>query len=378
MRNSFEISCNPHLLHVPRYIRGKSIQEVQRELGVREIIKLGSNENLLGPSPKAVEAMQRAATEAHYYPGVEAHDLREQLAAHLGHALCVENIIVGNGSADVLRSIGWSYIFDGAESIAQLPAFQMYEIVTAMYGGMARMLPTRADYHYDLEAFLQEINERTRLVFLNNPNNPTGLYITQTEAEWFLDRVPPHVLVVFDEAYADFAESPDFPDTLEFVREGRNVIVTRTFSKLYGLAGVRVGYGVARQDIIESLLLTQTAFHVGRVSLLAASAALTDKEHVELALKFNHDGKVYLYNQFEQLGLEYLPTEANFIMLVNLPFPVKAIEHAMHLHGVILRPCEPFGLEEALRITIAPPTENFRMARALRHVMAELKRKKEA
>ncbi|HZQ07341.1 MAG TPA: histidinol-phosphate transaminase [Anaerolineae bacterium] len=371
---SNEISCNPNLLHVPRYIRGRSIEEVQRELELEEVIKLGSNENLLGPSPLAVEAMQRAAREAHYYPGVEAHDLREQLAAHLGHDLTAENIIVGNGSADVLRSIGWAYIFDGLESIVQLPAFQLYEIVTAMYGGKAIILPMSNTYAYELDAMLAQITDKTRLIFINNPNNPTGLYLTRGQVDDFLERVPPQVIVVFDEAYADFAEAADFPNSLEYVQERGNVIVTRTFSKLYGLAGIRVGYGIACPEIIEGLLRTQTAFHVGRVPLLAASAALCDRAHVAKALATNHDGKLYLYEQFAQMDLEYLPTEANFIMLIHLPFPVTAIERAMHKRGLILRPCEPFGLPHALRVTIAPQYENERMIRALRDTLDELAR----
>lgn len=367
-----DVPCNPNLLHVPRYIRGKSILEVQRELGLDEIIKLGSNENLLGPSPKAVEAMQRAAVDAHYYPSVEAHDLREQLAAHLGHQLVAENIIIGNGSADVIRSIGWTFVYDGAESIAQLPAFQMYEIVTAMHGGKTIMLPPTSDYAYDLDAILDHIGERTRLIFLNNPNNPSGLHINRAALDHFLARVPHHVIVVLDEAYADFADAEDFPDSMALVREGHNVIATRTFSKLYGLAGVRVGYGVARRDLIESLLRTQTAFHVGRVALLAASAALEDRAHAARAWQVNCAGKRQLYAAFEEMGLHYFPTQANFVMLIDLPFPVTAIEHAMHRRGIIIRPCEPFGLPDALRITIAPPYENERMLRALRESLEEL------
>lgn len=369
---SKEIPINPNLTRVPPYVRGKSIEELKRELGLEEILKLGSNENLLGPSPRAVAAMQRAASEAHLYPGVEAHDLREQLAAHLGHDLTAEHIIVGNGSADVIRSICWTYIAAGLESLVHLPAFQMYEIFTAMYGGTTRLLPARPDYRCDVDAMLAAVNENTRLLFVNNPNNPTGLYLTRAECDWLLERVPPDVLVVFDEAYADFADAPDFPDALSYVTAERNVIVTRTFSKLYGLAGIRIGYGIARPEIIETLLRTQTAFHTGRLALLAASAALDDHAHAARALEVNSEGKNYLYREFAQLHLDYLPTQGNYIMLVNLPFPVAAIEGAMHRRGVILRPCEPFGLPDALRVTIAPPAENRRMIAALRETLAEL------
>lgn len=374
MPHAHDLPINPHLLNLPRYIRGKSIQEVRDALGVSEIIKLGSNENLFGPSPKALQALRAAAAEAHYYPGVEAHDLREQLAAHLGHDLTANNIIVGNGSADVLRAVAQTFVFDRVENIIQMPAFQMYEILTDMYGGRSVVLKQTHNYAYDLDEICAHVTPRTRLLFFNNPNNPTGLYVNHAALTGFLDRLPPHVIVVLDEAYADFAEADDFPGALEYVREGRNVIATRTFSKLYGLAGARVGYGIARHDIIDALLRTQTAFHVGTLPLLAASAALTDHEHVQRALQVNHDGKAYLYHEFDALGLEYLPTEANFIMLVNLPFPVTRIEHAMHKHGVIIRPCDPFGLPDALRITIAPPEINQRMIRALRQVLAELEK----
>jgi histidinol-phosphate aminotransferase len=374
MPYTHDLPINPHLLNLPRYIRGRSIEEIQRQLGVPDIIKLGSNECLYGPSPRAIEAIRKMALQAHYYPGVEAHDLREQLAAQLGHDFTAENIIIGNGSADVLRAIAQTFVFDRVESIIQMPAFQMYEILTDMYGGRPVVLRQTDSYEYDLDEMCAHVTPKTRLLFFNNPNNPTGLYVRHAALTALLDRLPPHVIVVLDEAYADFAEASDFPNALEYVRDGRNVIATRTFSKLYGLAGLRVGYGIARPDLIDALLRTQTAFHVGTLPLLAAAAALTDHDHVRRALEVNHDGKAYLYREFEALGLEYLPTEANFIMLVNLPFPVTAIERVMHTHGVILRPCEPFGLPDALRITIAPPEINERMIHALRETLAELEK----
>jgi len=340
-------------------------------LGVEQVVKLGSNENPLGPSPKAVEAIRQASAAMHLYPGVEVYDLRCNLADSLGPGFDAENVIVGNGSADIILSMAQTFLFEGGEVIVSRPAFQLYELATEMYGGRCIFVEPR-DYCYDLQAMADRITERTCLIFVTNPNNPTGQIVTRREVEAFLHRVPSSVIVVFDEAYHEYVEANEYPDTRQYVREGRNVVVTRTFSKIYGLAGIRMGYGLARKGLIDHLLRTQPAFHSSRLSLVAAMAGLEDREHVARARRVNAEGKKYLYRFFEELGLQYLPSQANFILLVNLPHDVEDINQAMLKRGVIIRPTDPFGLPQAIRVTIGTAKENEQMVAALRQALEEL------
>jgi histidinol-phosphate aminotransferase len=210
------------------------------------------------------------------------------------------------------------------------------------------------------------------MIYLTNPNNPTGLLITQQEVDDFIQQIPPSVLVVFDEAYCEYVDSMDYPKTLQYIGEGYNVVVTRTFSKVYGLAGMRVGYGLASKEIIDYLLHTQPPFHSGKMALLAALASLEDPDHVETSQKTNAAGKAYLYRSFREMGIEYLPSQANYIMLINLPYPVNAINQALLRRGIIIRPTASFGIPEALRITIGTPEQNQRLVKAFKMVLAEL------
>ena len=366
-----DLTINPNLLTIQKYVAGKSIAELQRELGLSEIIKLGSNENPFGPSPKAIVALQRAAAEMHYYPSVEVFDLRARLAKSLGGGMDADNVIVGNGSADIIRILAQALLYGGGEVIVSRPAFQMYEMVTTMYGGRTIFLEPE-NYGYNLQAMADKITDQTRMIFVCNPNNPTGLIVTEREVDAFMARVPPHVVVVFDQAYCEYADAPDYPDTLRYIREGYNVISTRTFSKIYGLAGMRMGYGVAGKELIGYLLRTQPAFHSGRLALLAALASLEDDAYKRSTQQANAEGRGYLCRQFDRMGLRYLPSQANFIMLIDLPFDVNAIDRALLQRGIILRPCAPFGLPQALRATIGTPEQNVRVIATLERVLAEL------
>ena len=368
-----DLTLNPQLLSIQRYVAGKSIAELQRELGLSDIVKLGSNENPFGPSPKAIEAVIRAASEMHYYPSVEVFDLRAKLAESLGGGMDADNVIVGNGSADIIRILAQALLHGGGEVIVSRPAFQMYEMVTTMYGGRTIFLEAE-NYRYNLQAMADKITDRTRMVFICNPNNPTGLMVTQSDVDALMDRVPRHVVVVFDQAYCEYADAPDYPDTLRYVREGRNVISTRTFSKIYGLAGMRVGYGVAGRELVGYLLRTQPAFHSGRIALLAALASLEDEEYKRRTQQANAQGRAYLCSQFDRMGLRYLPSQANFIMLIDLPHDVNAIDRALLQRGIILRPTAPFGIPQALRATIGTPEQNVRVIEALESVLTELGR----
>lgn len=359
------------LLKVPVYTRGKSAEDLKRELGVEEVIKLGSNENPLGPSPYAIEAVKQASVDMHEYPSVEAQDLKRKLATSLGPDIEVENIIVGNGSADVICSAAQAFLSDGDESLISRPAFQMYELATNMHGGRCIFVDA-TNFRYDLQVTADQITDRTRLIFITNPNNPTGLIVGQAEVDAFMERVPSSVVVVFDEAYQEYVDAPDYPDTIRYVLEGRNVLITRTFSKVYGLAGLRIGYGIANKTLIDYLLRTQPPFHSGRLGLVAAMASLEDQEHVEKSQQVNAKGKEYLCRSFEAMGMKCLPSQANFIMLTNLKQPMHAIDQALLRRGVIIRPTDPFGIPEALRITVGTPKQNQCLVAAFKEVLEEL------
>ncbi|GAB4538916.1 MAG: histidinol-phosphate transaminase [Anaerolineae bacterium] len=359
---------NPDLLKVPAYTRGKSLEDIKRELGVEEVIKLGSNENPLGPSPQAIQAVKQAAADMHRYPSVDEDDLKCKLATLLGPQVEARNIIVGNGSADVMRSVAQSFLSPGGEVIIGRPAFQMYELATHMYGGRCVFVEGE-NYTYNLQAMADKITERTRLIFITNPNNPTGLIVSQRDIDDFMARVPPSVVVVFDEAYHEYVDDDQYPDTLRYVVEGRNVVITRTFSKIYGLAGMRVGYGIAPQELIDYLLHAQIPFQNGKLALCAAAASLDDHEHVRRSQEINAQGREYLYRNFEEMGLSYLPSQANFILLYNLKQDVEEINQALLRQGVIVRPTAPFGLPQALRVTIGTPQENERFVEALKLVL---------
>jgi histidinol-phosphate aminotransferase len=366
-----DLVLNPHLSTVPAYTPGKSIEELKRELGVAEVIKLGSNENPLGPSPKAVEAMKQAALEMSQYPSVEVYDLRGRLAELLGPGFDADNVIVGNGSADVIMSMAKAFLYDGGEVVVSHPAFQMYELATNMYGGKCVFVDSK-NYGYDLPAMADKITSQTRMIYITNPNNPTGLIVTQAEIDDFMERVPPSVVVVFDEAYYEYVDAQEYPDTLQCVKEDRNVVITRTFSKVYGLAGMRVGYGIASKEIIGYLLHTQPPFHTGRIALVSALTSLEDQEHMEKSQKVNAEGKAYLYRSFEEMGVDCLPTQANYLMLVNLPYPAQSINQALLRQGLIIRPTAPFGIPEALRLTIGTPEQNQRLVAGFKEAFAEL------
>jgi histidinol-phosphate aminotransferase len=366
-----DLVLNHCLFQVPAYVPGRSIEECKRELGFKEVIKLGSNENPLGPSPKAVKAIQHIAHELSQYPSVEVYDLRCKLAEVLGAGLDPDNIIVGNGSADVIMSLAKAFLYGGGEVIISKPAFQMYELSTNMHGGSCVFVDPQ-DYHYNLEAMADAISDQTRMIYITNPNNPTGQIVTQSQVDSFMQRVPAWVLVVFDQAYHEYVDAKDYPDTVGYIKEGRNVVVTRTFSKVYGLAGMRMGYGIASKEIIQYLLRTQPPFHSGRIALMAALVSLEDQEHVTKSQRVNAEGKEFLYGSFEALGVEYMPTQANFFMLVNLKHPVQAINQALLQRGVIIRPTASFGLPEALRVTIGTREQNQRLVQAFQEVLEEL------
>jgi histidinol-phosphate aminotransferase len=280
-------------------------------------------------------------------------------------------VTVGNGSCDVLRTAGEVLLSGEGEAIISRPTFPMYEIITKTHGGECVFVEGPA-HRCDLQAMAARISDRTRMVFVANPDNPSGTIATQQEVDQFLACVPPSVVVVFDEAYHEYVQAEDYPDTLKYVADGRNVIVVRTFSKIYGLAGLRVGYGLAGEGLTARLRAAQLPFHTGSLALAAALAALDDVEHVRLSCEKNAEGKTYLYRTFEELGLTYVPTQSNFVLLVNMTRDAQAVGEALLRRGIIVRPADPFGMPRAIRITIGRPEQNRRVAAALKEALAEL------
>ena len=354
----------PSIETIQPYQGGKPIEEVQRELGITDIIKLASNENPLGPSPLAVQAIAESATQVHLYPDGNAYYLKRYLAQHLG--ISPESLILGNGSNDVLQLIAEAYLAPNDEVIYAAGAFVVYSLVTKLCSATAVVVPMVNDTH-NLSAMAAAITDKTKVIFIANPNNPTGTMVTADETAAFMEQVPEDVLVVFDEAYYEYVARSDYPQTLPYVLEPRNVVITRTFSKIYGLAGLRIGYGIAPPSLVETLNRVRQPFNCNLVGQAAARAALKDTAHVKESQKSNTAGKAFLYKAFDDMGLRYIQTEGNFIML-HVPQSGADIADALLRQGIIVRPMVGYGYPNAVRVTIGTQQENERLIKALRVV----------
>lgn len=357
------------LAGIKPYVPGKPIEEVERELGISNVIKLASNENPLGPSPDAVVAIREIGEKVYLYPDGACHYLRQAVADHL--RLTPAHLIIGNGSDEILKLIAEAYLEPDDEIIMADPSFSEYEFVARVMGAGVVKVPTR-DFRHDLEAMAGKITERTKLIFVCNPNNPTGTIVSRQEVEAFLSKVPPGVVVIFDEAYHEYVSDAGYPASLEYIENGRsNVIVLRTFSKIYGLAGLRVGYGVAVPEVIAWINRAREPFNVNIVAQAAALAALKDQLHVDHSRRVNEEGKSYLYGRFDEMGLSYVPTEANFI-LVNVRADSRQVFREMLQEGVIIRTGDIFGLDQWIRVTIGTRRQNQRFADTLDRVLSKL------
>jgi histidinol-phosphate aminotransferase len=365
---------DPNLLTLPLRKAGRPIEELRQEYGLDTMIGLAGNENPLGPSPLAVEAMRRALPSVHRYPGTCEAELRVRIADRMGSGFDEDNVIVANGSSDVLRLVCQAFLFGGGESVVCTATFPLYQLYTGMFGGHAVFVPAR-NYEYDLPAMSQEIGEQTRLVFVCNPNNPTGTVLTGQQIDGFMRRVPERVVVVFDEAYRDYMDDQNGADVRGYVREGRNVIIVRTFSKVYGLGGLRVGYGVGNKELVEYLRRALSAFHVGALNLVGAAASLDDAEHVRRSREHNAREKRFLYGQFDRLGLCYVPSQCNFVLLVELRRDAEALWEALVRRGLLVTPGGGFGVPDALRVSVGTREENERLVEALQQAVCEVPEK---
>jgi histidinol-phosphate aminotransferase len=359
------VTVAENILRLKPYVPGKPIEEAKREYGLSEFIKLASNENPLGPSPLAVAAIREAAAHVELYPDAACYQLTRDLAAYW--EVEPENLILGNGSDEIIQLIGLAFVEPGDEVLTARPSFVRYEAAAVLNNGVFIETPLR-EFRFDLAAMAERLSDRTRVIFIANPNNPTGTMVTRTELERFLDRVPERALVVMDEAYFEYVDAPDYPHSWEYVRQGRNVIVLRTFSKIYGLAGLRVGYGMARPELVRYLDQVREPFNVNSLAQVAACASLRDSNQVERSCRVNREGKAVLTAAFDAMGLPYAPTQANFI-LVDVKRDSREVYEGLLRRGVIVRTGDIFGLPTHLRVTIGTADQNERFLQALRSVL---------
>ena len=362
-----ELSVGENISRLTPYHPGKPIEEVRRELGLTEVIKLASNENALGPSPLALAAIREAAGRAHLYPDASSYELAGKTAESLG--IAADHLIFGNGSDDIIHLLGVTYLAAGDEVVQADPSFVRYESAAILNGAVCHKVPLR-DWTHDLEAMADKFSARTRLAFVANPNNPTGTIVTESEVRAFMDRLPERAVAVFDEAYFEYVQSPEYPRLMRYIVEGRNVVILRTFSKAFGLAGVRLGYGIARPEIVRHLNQVREPFNVSLVAQAAGVAALDDTAHLQRTIRMNEEGKRLLYDGFERMGLRWTPTEANFVW-VDVGRPCRPVFDALLRRGVIVRTGDIFGAPNHLRVTIGTETENLRFLTELESVLEE-------
>ncbi len=364
---SSPLPLNPALQTLPVYQPGRPIDEVARELGlpVEDVIKLASNENPLGPSPAALAAMEKALQTLHLYPDGSAFHLKHRLADKLG--LTPANLILGNGSNEIIEFTGHALMRPGVDVIVSQYSFAIYPIMAKMFGANVVTVPAK-NYGHDLPAMLRAITPNTRVLFVANPNNPTGTLAEREDVVNLINEVPPNVLLVMDEAYIEFLD--DAVDLLPLIRSGMkpNLLLMRTFSKIYGLAGLRLGYGIGHPDLISALEKVRQPFNINSLVQAGALAALDDIEHVGRTRHNNAQGMSFLVNELHRLKLETVPSAANFL-LVKVGDGQKVFNE-LQKRGVITRPMAGYGLPDFIRISIGTPAENARCIEALKQVLA--------
>lgn len=357
---------------VPEYVRslipyepGKPIEEVEREYGIEDAVKLASNENPLGPSPKAVKAITEKLNALHFYPDGDSFHLRRGLAAKLG--IAEERIIFGNGSNELIEFAVRTFMRPGDEAVMARHAFAIYRLVVQAAGGLSKIVPMKNLTH-DLDAMGEAVTAKTRIVFLANPNNPTGTSFGRKTWEKFLGRVGPETLIVVDEAYFEYVNDPEYPNSIDYQTDGRMILTFRTFSKLYGLAGLRIGYAVGPKEIVGWMHRVRQPFNVNAAAQWGALAALDDDEHVRRSLETNRAGMEYLTREVDKLGLEHVPSQANFILL--RVGDGAAIFQKLLQRGVIVRPMGGYELPEYIRVTIGTAKEIARFINELKGIIA--------
>ncbi len=358
----------PHYVSaIQPYVPGKPVEELERELGIRDSVKLASNENPLGPSPLVLKEIvndlknTRSSLSLNRYPDGNGYYLKQALSRRL--SVSEDEIILGNGSNELIDIAARTFLQPGDEAVMAHPSFVVYPMATQAQGATAIQIPLKK-YTHNLDAMADAITSSTKIVFIANPNNPTGTMNTKAEFERFMKRIPEGILVVCDEAYCEYVTKPDYPDSMKYLAQGKDILILRTFSKMYGLAGLRIGYGIGRKDIIGEMNKLRPPFNTSSIAQKAALWALQDENHLQRTREINEQGKTYLYKELDSIGMKYVPTEANFIFM-----PLEHDAHTLYTillkQGVIVR---PMGQHE-IRVTIGLPEENKRFIDALKKVM---------
>jgi histidinol-phosphate aminotransferase len=360
----------PGLRLIRPYIPGTPIEDVQRELGLHDVIKLASNENPIGTSTRATGAIRDALSRLSMYPDGQCYRLRHALAEYLGFP--PGQIVAGNGVDDLIVQTCMAFLDERCEVITSQSSFPIYDTYAHVMRATLIKTPVK-DYGLDLEAMAAAIGPNTKVIFVCNPNNPTGTIVRRDKVESFMRKVPDHVLVVFDEAYYEFVAAPDFPDSLDYVRQGKkNVMVLRTFSKIYGLAGIRLGCGVASPEILAGLNKVKEPFTVNLLAQAAGIAALSDRSFFEETLAVNEQGRQFFYREFSRLGLRYVESHTNFVLAEVGPEAAE-VQQGLLRRGVIVRPCAIYDLPHCLRITVGTPEQNARLIAAMEEVLPSVR-----
>ena len=352
------------VLNVKPYQPGKPIEEVKRDLGLKDVIKMASNENPLGPSPKALEAIKKYLSNVNRYPEGGCFYLRQALAKKL--KIKPEQFIFGNGSDELIGLTLRAFVSERDNVLVANPTFLMYGVSSAAHGADIKVIPTRY-FKYDLKAMKAAVTKNTKVIFIANPDNPNGTYVSKYELEDFLKGLPEDVIVFLDEAYSEFAEEQDYPNGLDYLGKN-NIIVARTFSKAYGLAGLRVGYGISSPEIIKYMEAVREPFNVNSLAQIAALGALKDKEFLAKSKKLVREGKKFLYAGLKAMGVRYVPSVTNFI-LIELGPAAGDVSDKLLKKGVIVRNMKAWGLENFIRVTIGKKEENKRFIKELKKII---------
>ena len=353
-----------YVLGIQPYVPGKPIEELERELGISNSIKLASNENPVGPSPAALKAIRDSFHDINRYPDGAGYYLKKVLAKKLSasESISEDELILGNGSNELLNITAKTFMQDGDEAVMAVPSFIVYSMAVQSVGGISIQVPLK-NYTHDLEAMADAVTSRTKMIFIGNPNNPTGTINRKDEFDRMMEKVPESVLVVLDEAYYEYVSDPDYADSMKYLHSKKNVLILRTFSKIYGLAGLRIGYGIAKKGILDDMNRLREAFNTNSIAQRAALAALNDSEHVSHSRNINEAGKKYLYEELASIGVKCVPTETNFLY-IPLEKAIAVYEGLMKM-GVIIRPMGP----NAIRVTIGLQEENERFIDSFKKVI---------
>jgi histidinol-phosphate aminotransferase len=360
---ALEKLVKPHILEIQPYQPGKPVEELERELGIHGAIKIASNENPHGPSPRALEAMRAKLAEVHRYPDGAAFRLRTALAKRF--AVDPGQLVFGCGADELLELLAKSFLGPGDEVVYAWPSFAMYPVVAQGMGARSVRVPLDADLVHDLDAMARAVTPKTKMLILCNPNNPTGTSFGSADFEDFVGSLPDELILVVDEVYIEFARREDFPDTLALLGRRPGTASLRSFSKLYGLAGLRIGYAICDPELAGILDRARHPFNVSRLAEIAAVAALDDREHVERTLRLNREGADHLRRELRELGIQVWPTDTNFL-LIRLESSGRETYEKLLREGVIVRPLPGTGLDQHVRVTIGTPEENERLVKALR------------